>query len=333
MSIHGLTSWAKLRGFNYQPGYSAQLQYTWTHFDSTYWEREVPWALRFGTNTLRVWLDWGAYLAIGDTLYEHLDRALIVLDRAGIRMVPVLFNRWTDPRFPAGGIADQDLRSGLPAFAKFFPYVDGLLERFGDDSRIALWDLCNEPQAPGPTPEVALHEVRWLATLAERVRRRSTIPVTIGTMVGDNVATFAPLVDVISFHPYPKTADGMEPLCREHLALAEQFGKPLLCTETCVGSLDDHERGTMAQAHLEMLEQYDIGWLAWQLVTGPFVTGSRNRTDSNAVRPGEGYMPFLLENGATRPGHEWLVKLGGNAIGSSTISVIRPPYRTGRDTQ
>jgi len=325
MSIHN--AWAKVRGFNYQPGYSGHLQYTWTHFDSSYWDREVPWSLRFGATMLRIWLDWSAYLATGDAMLDNLDRALTILDRSGLKAMPVLFNRWVDRQFPAGGVADSDLRTASLTFDKFYPYVDKLMERFGDDGRIAAWDLCNEPQAPGPTPELGMLELRWLGTIADRIRHRSSIPITIGTMTGENVATYAPLVDVISFHPYPKTVEGMVSTCLTHLALATSFGKPLLCTETCVGSLDDQERGLLAMQTLEVLEQHEIGWLAWHLVAGPFVTGNRERMDDNAVRPGEGFMPFVLDNGATRPGHEWLVKRGGHALGSSTISVVRPPYK------
>ncbi|HVF09481.1 MAG TPA: cellulase family glycosylhydrolase [Abditibacteriaceae bacterium] len=293
-----------IRGFNYQPSYSAHLQYTWTHFDRACWEREVPFALRFGSNVLRVWLDWSAYLAIGSKMLDAVEAALQVLDQNGLRMMPVLFNRWTDPQYPAGGVSTEELSSPLENFAAFLPYVDALMERCGDDERIALWDLCNEPQAPHGV--VAERETAWLRRINERVREKTKIPITIGTMTGDNVRHYADLVDVISFHPYTRELGAMQQLCEDHLKMARESGKPLLCTETCCGSLDDFERGALARDNIETLEEYGIGWLAWQLSSGLFVTGSRERTDSNAVRPGEGYMPFVLPDGSTRPGHAWL---------------------------
>ena len=30
------------------------------------------------------------------------------------------------------------------------------------------------------------------------------------------------------------------------------------------------------------------------------------RTDSNSLHPGQGHMPFILQDGTIRPGHEWL---------------------------
>jgi len=293
-----------LRGFNYQPGHSAVLQYTWTNFDRACWEREVPTALRFGSNTLRIWLDWSAYLAVGPQMLDAVESALQILDHNNLKMMPVLFNRWTDPLYPAGGVSTEDLNSPAENFAAFAPYVTAMMERFANDERIVMWDLCNEPQAPHTA--VADKETAWLRRINEMTREHTEIPITIGTMSGDNVRNFADLVDVISFHPYTREIGEMKRVCEDHLAMARELGKPLLCTEMCCGSLDDFERGALARDNIETLEEYGIGWLAWQLASGLFVTGSRERTDSNAVRPGEGYMPFVLPDGSTRPGHEWL---------------------------
>ena len=295
-----------VRGFNYQPSYSAHLQYTWTHFDPEVWAREVPYARRFGSNVLRLWLTWSAWLVLEDELLERFDRALGILDANGLRAMPVLFNRWNDALYPAGMVTERDLLQSDYGFAKFRPYVDAMAQCFSSDERIACWDLCNEPQAPNCFGGVNDREIVWLQTVAERVRRCSDIPITIGTMAGDNVRIYAPVADILSFHPYPREIGQMEGACQTHLALAAEYGKPLLATETCCGALDDQERGALAKDNLETLERHGIGWVAWQLVSGKFTTGSRERTDCNAVRPHEGYMPFVLPDGSTRPGHEWL---------------------------
>jgi endo-1,4-beta-mannosidase len=299
--------YAWIKGFNYQPSYSSCLQYTWTHFDRAAWEREVPYATRFGSTVLRIWLDWSAYLARGEAMVDNVASALDILGRSGLQMMPVLFNRWVDRRYPAGGISNEDLTHSDYAFDKFWPYVDALVGRLGQDQRIVMWDLCNEPQTPREQPEISLREAVWLTAMADRVRHhRPRAPITIGAMTYDHVVTLASLVDVISFHPYAGSGAEMDKMCRDHLDIARNYDKPLLCTETCKGSLDDQERGALARACIETLEQHGVGWLAWQMVSGRFVTGSRERTDSNAVRPNEGYMPFVLPDGSTRPGHEWL---------------------------
>ena len=300
-------NWSEMRGFNYQPSYSAQLQYTWTSFDAAVWQREVPWSLRFGANTLRVWLDWSAWLVLGDALLDRVAAALAILDRHGLKTMPVLFNRWVDGNYPAGGISDNDLRASGWGLEKFDAYVDALVARFGADPRIVLWDLCNEPLgAWWNSADILFREHVWLANVADRMRRQSRIPITIGAMSYDFVLQTAALCDVLSFHPYPHAIGEMEKLCVDHLALARRCGKPLICTETCCGSFDDHERGRLAQDNIATLQRHGIGWVAWQLCEGQFISGNRRRVDSNSIRPNEGYMPFVLADGTTRPGHEWL---------------------------
>jgi hypothetical protein len=255
---------------------------------------------------LRIWLDWHAWCAIEDDMFDALDAALEVLDSNDIAMMPVLFNRWNDAALPMGMVADRDLTTGGYSFDKFRKYVNGLMQRFGDDDRVALWDLCNEPKAPRIDAEVNFRETVWLSRVADWVRRGSDKPITIGTMTGDFVRIYATLVDVISFHPYCIQLGEMDEMCRVHLEIAREYEKPLLCTEACKGSFDDQERGTQARDDVESLTRHGIGWLLWQLVEGRFITANRQRTDNNALHPGQGYMPFLLQNGTTRPGHEWL---------------------------
>ncbi len=120
---------SKMQGFNYIPGYSAHLQYTWTNFERAAWEREVPFSLRFGANVLRVWLAWSAFLAIGDRMFESLEEALKILSKNNLQMMPVLFNRWCDDRYPSGGVSDTDLKRTDCAFTKFLPYFDGIMQR------------------------------------------------------------------------------------------------------------------------------------------------------------------------------------------------------------
>lgn len=310
----------QIRGFNYQPGYSSQLQYTWTNFDRASWEREVPYALRFGSNTLRVWLDWSAYLAMGSKFFDRIEEAIEILDANGLLMMPVLFNRWTDIDWPAGGITNDHLAIVAHDFLTFKPYVDGLMDRFANDRRIVMWDLCNEPTAP--RGEVAEVETAWLQQIGLWLRERTELPITIGTATGDNVRQFAPFADVLSFHPYARVTQAqaaqpgerracMKALCEKHLEIAREFGKPLICTETCVGSLNDLERGELARDNLETLDSFGIGWVAWHLVAGEFVSAHPQKVDSNSVRRHEGYMPFVLTDGSTRPGHEWLETNGG----------------------
>ncbi|NLX20146.1 MAG: glycoside hydrolase family 5 protein [Phycisphaerae bacterium] len=294
-----------IRGFNYQPSYSRTLMGIWADFDAEVWRREVGWSLRFGTNMLRIWMDWHVHVELGEKLLDNLGRALDILAENGIKMMPVLFNRWVDAKYPAGGVSDNDLRSAGWDMGKFESYVEAVGRRFGRDQRIAIWDICNEP-SNNISPDVQFREYVWMAWAADRLRRFTDYPVTIGSMNYDFFLQAAPLCDVISFHPYTRSIGEIDGFCRYHLEMARRYGKPLIATETCCGSFDDQERGRLARDNIETLERHGIGWLAWQLCEGKFVTANRQLTDDNAVRPGEGYMPFILADGTTRPGHHWL---------------------------
>ena len=194
--------YASIRGFNYLPSYAGNLQMQWTNFDRNVWEREVKWAKRFGTNMLRVWLDWNAWIALESELFNRFDEALGICNDNEIITMPVLFNRWNNDRLPMGFVSDRDLVASELGFGKFKPYVSGLMDRFGRDERIGIWDLCNEPQTPNLSDKVNFREAVWMSHVNDWVRRGSDFPVTIGTMNGDNIRVYAPLVDVISFHPY-----------------------------------------------------------------------------------------------------------------------------------
>jgi hypothetical protein len=295
-----------IRGFNYQPSYAGSLAMIWTNFDRAAWDREVGWSKRFGTTMLRVWLDWHAWVAMQESFYDRVEEALGVLGAHGVTMMPVLFNRWNDRTWPMGMVNERDLASADWSFTKFRSYVDGLMKRFGADRRVAIWDLCNEPQAPHRDAETNLREAVWLSHVAGWVRAGSKVPVTIGTMNDDNVRIYAPLQDVISFHPYCEGPGKMEERVAAAKSIGEYYGKPILCTEACKGSFNDAKRGAQAREDIGTLERHGIGWIVWQLMAGRFITGNKERTDNNALDFMEGYMPFLLEDGTTRPGHEWL---------------------------
>lgn len=114
---------------------------------------------------------------------------------------------------------------------------------------------------------------------------------------------------MISFHPYAEYWDeGFLQFTDAYIDVANRLEKPLLCTETCQGSLNDQVRGEIVRQTLDALESRSIGWLAWHLCEGKVVTGDRSRPDGNC-RPGEaGYMPFLLADGSIRPHHEAVLR-------------------------
>jgi hypothetical protein len=155
---------------------------------------------------------------------DDLGRALDLAGQAGLRLVPVLFDfHWGRAPSMVNGVqlggrtrvlVDTSARQALHEVV-----VRPLVSLVGDDPRVALWDLCNEPEwlARGVWPWRA-HKVsrrllrRWLAELAGIVRAHSRHPVTVGlaSAQGLDLCTSAD-VDVVQVHWYDRV-DHRSPL-------------------------------------------------------------------------------------------------------------------------
>lgn len=82
--------------------------------------------------------------------------------------MPVLFNRWVDTDYPVG---ELDLTTVMmPLSGANREYLRSFLGEFRNDSRILMWDLCNEPfyYALLPLEESAIQEIKRLETATGR---------------------------------------------------------------------------------------------------------------------------------------------------------------------
>jgi endo-1,4-beta-mannosidase len=325
--------WSQVRGFNWMPSWAPLLYEAWTQFDADQAARELSAALKYGANTIRVWWDWHAWRLRPQRSMSAFAACLDVAADLELRVMPTLFNRWVDGLYPAGGLALDHFAPPQSDWAIFEEYVDAVVGRWANDERVIAWDVCNQPLqrtipitltgdengrgrcvldgAPGWSRKQPLQarEIDFMVAMIERARAAGPVqPMTIGTIVGDNVRVFERYVDVISFHPYADTAEGMALLCDDHLALAEEAGKPIVATETCKGSLNDSRHVDMAMWSIEALESQGIGWLLWQLSAGQMVAARPDWYHGNTPPNDSGYMAFALPDGSLRPGHERLVE-------------------------
>ena len=100
----------------------------------------------------------------------------------------------------------------------------------------------------------------WLADIARTLRECEVQqPVSMGTMSGANIETYADLCDVLCGHPYEQTRAGLEKLMANYDALRQKHGKPFLVNECIPGSLDDATRGEVARYYCEMLSASGTG--------------------------------------------------------------------------
>ena len=308
-------TYAGIRGFNYVPSTAASIWDMIDRFEPETWDREFGYATRFGTNTIRIWLDHQSWYRNPQHVVESVGRILDIGERHGIRLLPTLANRWVSGRYPFGGV---DLYTVLrPSMAdEYREYVAGLVGAFRDDERVLMWDLCNEPFSFPPGTEGAFkQELKeremgfWRDAFAAARSASPSQPPTIGLLeeAHNYPVEIHSLVDVISCHPYQHWDNGgagFLATCDAYVGLANRAGKPLLASEACQGSLDDVVRRGIVEFCLGALEERGIGWLAWQLMEGLMQTARRDRPDPNC-RPGDGGVHFFVQrDGTTRPHHE-----------------------------
>jgi endo-1,4-beta-mannosidase len=306
MANQSTDDYRNVRGFNYNPSYCATLYEAWDRFDAAVWRTEIQRGKTYfpALNTLRVWLDWNAYLHDPAGFVRNVGMVLDICGDQGIQLHPTLFNRWHDFSYDFGGIYYDQLLDRN--FARFKPYIDAVAGTFKDDTRILMWDLCNEPQQRDPRNLLDQLEIDWLRWVAQAVRDTGAQqPITIGTMFGANIELVADVCDVLCFHPYSGWwDDGFAASCDQALALAKRLGKPLIANETCQGSLNNTTRTQIIRGSLGALKERGIGWCAWQLHGGRMISANRQVTDFNC-RPGDhSYMAFIEPDGTLRPGHE-----------------------------
>ena len=262
-----------LVGCNFIPSSAINQLEMWqaATFDLRTIERELAWGAGLGFNLVRVYLHNLAWETDPDGFKRRFDQFLAAAQARRIRAMPVFFDDcWNDaPKpgpqpAPVPGVHNSGwLRSPGTAIvnnaAQWPPmqrYVQDVLTTFGQDQRIALWDLYNEPGNRGQR-ERSLPLLREVFVWARAATPSQ--PLTVA-MWSDNAAINAFLleaVDVISFHNY-NHAENLIAQIRE----LRQHGRPLLCSEWL-------RRGHSEVATcLPVFHRERVGCCNWGLVAG-----------------------------------------------------------------
>jgi len=306
-----------VKGFNYQPSYGTSGLELWQQFDAETIRRELGLGRRYfpGMNAIRLWLSWDSFIRSPARFAARFESALAIAHGYGLRVMPVLFNRWHEAALDYGGIyVDHFLPrvSWVQSQDMFGPYLEAVVGGHADDPRILAWDLCNEPFAyscpPEEIPQIVAAEYAWLEGVQRRVKTvGARAPVTVGIHMGHalkGIEQIEPLCDVLSIHPYwvpPAEKEAYERLLDDYVAFASKAGKPLVATETCWGSLDDARRVEIIRYTLAQLRRRRIGWLVYLLHHS--LIADAHRPEFGPVG-GPGNLAFIEADGTLRPGHE-----------------------------
>ena len=304
-----------VKGFNYHPTYSHDALEDWLLFDEELWRRELTLGKKMfpGMNTVRLWLSWNAYCRLEGRFIERLRKAIDICRELDLFVIPCLFNRWHDPMVAADAVyIDHFLpnSSWLHKFGNLFEdYIDDLSAAFGKEERILVWDICNEPFAyNGDFPEresVQRHELAWLKRMSDRLRGNGvTQPLGVGSTGEQPMEIFGDIVDVYLTHLYYRgePVEQFEETVKGFVAESKKFGKPLITSECCWGSLDDKERAELIRVALTMFKKYEIGYVAhalWYSLCADLHDPVDGRVTSNI-----GNLCFINKDGKVRPYHE-----------------------------
>ncbi|HSH93876.1 MAG TPA: cellulase family glycosylhydrolase [Roseimicrobium sp.] len=309
-TMHVYDNYGWLRGFSVVPSWAARIEDAWWEYNPDRFRSEIAPARAMHANCIRLWIEFTAWMADPDKVTASFMDAVSAIDKAGMKTMPCLFNRWHDNRYDYGGTYLENIHKGWEGPLQ---YVKTLVTPLAKDDRILIWDLCNEPQSgAGWAKEMNVENSRkehdWLAAIAKTVRESGAQqPITIGTMVGANIEAYADLCDVLCGHPYAHDRAGLEKLVTDFKALQQKYSKPFLVNECIPGAEIDRERGELALMYRDLLGNAGFGWMGWALREGKAISTRRDRVDANGLRK-FGFHPFALKNGKLRDGLECLTE-------------------------
>jgi PA14 domain len=336
------TDWSRVRGAVYVRSdavNSVQMWHDyWDHTDAV--DHELSYAALYGFNMVQVYLHWIVWDRHGDEYLKRIEDLLTRASRAGLKVNFILWDdcghvepsltfaspvpgRHNSQMMPNPSHRIRDSNTELLAHKdRLRGYVEGILQRFKDDDRIAFWQLYNEGMGSkeryrsGESDANLNLLLGWTREWIKGTGTKTPVSATGGGFYGPKYSDF------YTYHSY---GFGEQPLPNA------DGGPEHLCTET----LNRPDKG-LASCLLELAGKQN-GFVVWELMIGRdncrYPWGHPDGLDEPAV-------PF---HGVVYPdGHPWDVGevealLGADAFASLKTKVFRVeyfngPFKTSRKT-
>ena len=149
-------------GFNYAPRSAINQLEMWQEetFDPLVIDQELGWAAEIGFTMVRVFLHHLLWQQDAEAFSARIDKFLTIADAHDIDVMFVLFDDVWNPLpqlgpqpLPRPGVHNSGwvqspgaaVLGDINRHDELEPYVRGILSRYGQDKRVAIWDLYNEP--------------------------------------------------------------------------------------------------------------------------------------------------------------------------------------------
>jgi hypothetical protein len=256
------TPW--LVGCNFSPSTAINQLEMWQAdtFDLPTIDRELGWAESLGFNSVRVFLHHLPFEQDREGLFKRMEQFLETADRHHVGVMFVLFDSVWDPypksgkqREPVPGLHNsgwvqcpgrEDL-TNMKRRPVLQAYVKETIKRFGNDRRVHVWDLFNEPDNTNDNsygPKNKNQEPADKAALSTELLKQSfqwarqvehTQPLSSGPWKGHRAAkeklndcekVQLNESDVITFHTYNPVSE-----VKDWVKNLRIYNRPLICTE------------------------------------------------------------------------------------------------------
>jgi hypothetical protein len=262
-------------GCNFIPSTAINQLEMWqaSTFDTATIDRELGWASSIGFNTVRVFLHHVAWTVDKEGFKNRMGQYLSIADRHGIKTIFVIFDDCWNPFYKAGkqpepkvGIHNsgwiRDPGDSLFLDSKMIntleAYVKDVMSTFGNDKRILLWDLYNEPGNSG-YGNASMPLLRNVFEWSRSVEHIQPVSSGVWNLSLKNLNQFqVEHSDIITYHNYDIPSGHSAAI-----DTLERYHRPLICTEYMART-----RGSKFQNILPLLKERHIGAINWGLVSG-----------------------------------------------------------------
>jgi len=242
--------YSAIRGANYTAAAGHHLEH-WLHYDPKLTDRDLDYAKKININQVRVFLSYWAYLTNREVFLTNLVLLTRACQAHGIGLMPVVTYK------------PEMINESAP-YLLSRAWAKDLLDTIGHEPALAFWDVFNEPDYPPDSTNrpVRIAHARVMAQLFRELdTRRPRTPITIGFTFEDTMEQNADVVDVLSYHDYRPTREGVRSNIVAALAFAAKVNKPVINTEIgCTGRANPYDM---------VIQEYSdahIGFYIWELM-------------------------------------------------------------------
>jgi len=264
-----------ITGANFVPSTAINQLEMWQEdtFDPETIDRELGYAEGIGFNTMRVYLHSLAYKADKEGFKTRMRKYLDIAGSHKIQTIFVIFDdvwdaspkigKQPDPTpgtHNSGWVQDPGYPQSVDMAdsTELESYVKDILTTFGDDDRVLLWDLYNEPGNNDKGNE----SMPLLESTFKWAREANpSQPLSAGLWKWDlkDLNTFQALhSDIITYHSYDDPD-----IHNRIIELLETHGRPMICTEYMART-----RNSRFSNILPLLKENNVGAINWGLVNG-----------------------------------------------------------------